>query len=86
MPVFSSYEWQYAGACVDADPPVFFHPEGERGPSRRQPDQDALAVCAACPVVPACRSHALTVREPYGFWSGLSEQDRERIYLRGRRP
>lgn len=82
IPVFSSYEWQYDGACADADPTVFFHPEGERGPARRQRDADALAVCATCPVVPACRAHALAVREPYGVWGGLSEHDRETIYAR----
>jgi WhiB family redox-sensing transcriptional regulator len=84
IPVFSSYEWQYDGACVDADPTVFFHPEGERGPARRQRDADALAVCATCPVTVACRAHALTVREPYGVWGGLSEDDREAIYAEGR--
>ena len=80
MPLFSSYEWQFYGACADADPTVFFHPEGERGPARRQRDADALAVCATCPVVPDCRAHVLAVREPYGVWGGLSEYDREQIY------
>ena len=84
IPVFSSYEWQYEGACADADPTVFFHPEGERGPARRQRDADALAVCATCPVMMACRAHALTVREPYGVWGGLSENDRGAIYAEGR--
>jgi WhiB family redox-sensing transcriptional regulator len=82
MPLFGSYEWQLDGACTDVDPTMFFHPEGERGPARRQRDADALAVCAACPVVSACRAHALTVREPYGVWGGLSENDREALYAR----
>jgi WhiB family redox-sensing transcriptional regulator len=80
MPVFSNYEWQFSGACTDADPTVFFHPDGERGPLRRRRDARALALCAVCPVVPACRAHALSVREPYGVWGGLSENDREAIY------
>ena len=79
MPLFSSYEWQFYGVCADADPTIFFHPEGERGPARRQREVDALAVCATCPVVPTCRAHALAVREPYGVWGGLSENDREQI-------
>jgi len=29
-----------------------------------------------------CASHALAVREPYGVWGGLSEEDREVIYRR----
>jgi WhiB family redox-sensing transcriptional regulator len=30
-------------------------------------------------VLRQCRAHALAVREPYGVWGGLSEQDREQI-------
>jgi WhiB family redox-sensing transcriptional regulator len=33
-----------------------------------------------------CRSHALSVQEPYGIWGGLSEDERELIIAReGRR-
>jgi WhiB family redox-sensing transcriptional regulator len=42
-------------------------------------------MCETCPVLLACRAHALRVREPYGVWGGLSEDDREEIYLAGRR-
>jgi WhiB family redox-sensing transcriptional regulator len=28
-----------------------------------------------------CRQHGLTVREPYGVWGGLTEDDRESRYL-----
>ena len=31
-----------------------------------------------------CAAHALAVREPYGVWGGLSEDDRDAIYA-GRR-
>lgn len=37
-------------------------------------------MCAACPVVAQCRSHALEVREPYGVWGGLTEAEREVLY------
>ena len=30
-------------------------------------------------------AHALEVREPYGVWGGLSEDEREAIYRRQRR-
>jgi WhiB family redox-sensing transcriptional regulator len=33
-----------------------------------------------------CREHALAVREPYGVWGGLSEDDRENVYTTRRRP
>ena len=34
------------------------------------------AICRPCPAIAACRDHALSVREPYGIWGGLSEQER----------
>lgn len=80
-PVADLWEWQLDGACRTADPRLFFHPEGERGPARRDRDAAAKAVCSGCPVLRECRQHALTVREPYGVWGGLSEDDRNAAYL-----
>jgi len=37
-PVADLWEWQLDGACRTADPRLFFHPEGERGPARRERD------------------------------------------------
>ena len=79
-PVADMWEWQFQGTCRHVDPAVFFHPEGERGPARRRRDEAAKAVCATCPVVRQCREHALTVREPYGVWGGMTEQEREAHY------
>jgi WhiB family redox-sensing transcriptional regulator len=81
-PIADVWDWQFQGACRDADPAVFFHPEGERGPARSGRDLAAQAVCATCPVRRQCANHALAVREPYGVWGGLSEVDREKIYAR----
>ena len=72
-PVADLWDWQLEGACRGVSPEAFFHPEGERGPRRRNRDAAAKAVCAACPVLAECRSHALQVREPYGVWGGLTE-------------
>jgi len=81
VPVADIWEWQFDGSCRKADPQLFFHPEGERGPARHKRDAAAVAVCAGCPVMEQCRQHGLTVREPYGVWGGLTEEDREAIYL-----
>jgi WhiB family redox-sensing transcriptional regulator len=83
-PVADLWEWQLVGSCRDADPTLFFHPEGERGPARRNRDAAAKTICAACPVVNQCREHALAVREPYGVWGGLTEDDREALYANRR--
>ena len=82
IPVMEEWEWQYKGACRDLDPEMFFHPDGERGPRRRNRENAAKAVCASCPVIAACRAHALAVQEPYGIWGGLSEDDRTVILER----
>jgi WhiB family redox-sensing transcriptional regulator len=84
-PVADLWEWQLQGACREADPTLFFHPEGERGPARRNRDAAARTICGSCPVMRECREHALAVREPYGVWGGLTEDDRESYYSTERR-
>jgi WhiB family redox-sensing transcriptional regulator len=79
-PVADVWDWQLAGACRTADPDLFFHPEGERGPRKYARDAAATAICASCPVIAQCREHALAVREPYGVWGGLTEDEREAIF------
>ncbi|MEZ7851487.1 MAG: WhiB family transcriptional regulator [Candidatus Nanopelagicales bacterium] len=74
------WDWQLIGLCRGEDPNVFFHPEGERGPARVNRDAAAKAICGACPVRLQCAQHALAVKEPYGVWGGLTEDDREAIY------
>jgi WhiB family redox-sensing transcriptional regulator len=73
------WDWQLHGACRDEDTDVFFHPEGERGSARVRRETAAKAICARCPVLTECAAHALAVREPYGVWGGMSEDDREAI-------
>jgi len=80
------WDWQLHAACRGEDSDLFFHPEGERGPSRLSRELAAKSVCSGCPVMVQCASHALTVREPYGVWGGMSEDEREEIYLRRRIP
>ena len=79
-PVADVWSWQVRGACRGLDVERFFHPDGERGPAREQREHEAKAICASCPVLAACASHALRSREPYGVWGGLSESDREAIW------
>jgi WhiB family redox-sensing transcriptional regulator len=74
--------WQDNAACRGEDPDTFFHPEGERGPAREARERAAKAVCAACPVLAQCAAHALAVREPYGVWGGMSEDERRALKRR----
>jgi WhiB family redox-sensing transcriptional regulator len=80
-PVAELWDWQLRAACRGLSSEIFFHPDNERGPARSSRDAQAKAVCASCPVREPCRSHALEVKEPYGVWGGLSEDERGRIQL-----
>ena len=80
-PVADRWEWQVDGSCRSGNPDVFFHPEGERGPSHRRRDSAAKAVCLDCPVLQNCRKHALQVREPYGVWGGMTEYERQAVHV-----
>ena len=76
------WDWQLDAMCRDMDSNIFYHPDGERGTSRERRVATAKAICASCPVLTQCREHALTVREPYGIWGGMSEEEREALYRR----
>lgn len=75
-PVTSNWDWQIDAACRGLNPSTFFHPENERGRSKRQRDARAKAVCARCRVRQTCLDWAMSVREPYGVWGGLSSDER----------
>jgi WhiB family redox-sensing transcriptional regulator len=70
------WEWQLQAACRGMDISIFYHPKGEQKRAREGRIADAKATCNTCPVMRDCREHALSVREPYGIWGGLSEYER----------
>jgi WhiB family redox-sensing transcriptional regulator len=78
-PVAEVWDWQLHGSCRGESTALFFHPDGERGPARARRQAAAKAVCGRCPVIDACLKHALSVREPYGVWGGMSEEERARL-------
>ncbi|WP_129841881.1 WhiB family transcriptional regulator [Streptomyces sp. RFCAC02] len=79
------WDWQLLAACRGVDSSLFFHPEGERGAARTSREEAAKEVCMRCPVRSECAAHALSVREPYGVWGGLTEDEREELLGRARR-
>lgn len=82
-PRAESWDWQRWGQCRNMDSAVFFHPDGERGPARRNRVARAKQICHSCPVLTQCQRHALHTQEPYGIWGGLDETERRDI-LTGR--
>lgn len=81
-PVENIWEWQLHGACRGMDSAYFFHPDGERGLTRQLRADRAKAICQRCPVIQECRRHALAVREPYGIWGGMTEDERRVMLIR----
>lgn len=76
--------WQERGSCQQADPDLFFHPYGERDPSRSRRDAAAVEVCRTCPVVQQCLAYARATAQPYGVWGGETEDERwARLARRG---
>lgn len=70
--------WTDDAACRDADPGWFFAVDAAL-------QQRALEVCEGCPVLVACREHAMTVRQVHGVWGGTTEKERRSIIRRQRR-
>ena len=64
-------------ASRDIGSEPFTPPAGARGAARRPRDAAAKEVCSGCPVMTACRDHALAIREPFGVWGGLTEDERQ---------
>jgi len=76
------WDWQLRGLCRGKDSSLFFHPEGERGAARSSREMAAKEICMNCPVQMPCADHALRVREPYGVWGGMTEEEREEHHAR----
>jgi WhiB family transcriptional regulator, redox-sensing transcriptional regulator len=74
------WAWRHRAACRNADLLTFFGPDDEGVRERAVRERRAKAICARCPVIGPCASHALRHREPYGIWGGLTERERRRLW------
>ena len=79
----SATNWRSAGACLSADPDLFF-PITAKGPAQRQIAR-AKAICAECRVRLECLEFARTYDLTYGIWGGTTPEDRQRERRRKRR-
>lgn len=75
--------WRSAGACLSADPDLFF-PISSAGPAARQIAR-AKEICAGCGVRRECLEFALSQDPIYGIWGGTTAEDRQRERRRKRR-
>lgn len=72
-------QWRTAGACLDADPELFF-PVGTTGPAAAQAEA-AKRICRACAVARECLDWALSVGDIEGVCGGTTGDER-RVMLR----
>ena len=75
-------DWRDEAACRDADPELFF-PDTGIGSARARVKMAKL-ICRGCPVSATCLSWALADGQEAGIWGGLTEDERRRLYRRGR--
>ncbi|MGI9584336.1 MAG: WhiB family transcriptional regulator [Acidimicrobiia bacterium] len=75
--------WQPVALCSGNHSHLFFPPSTqERKEERERREIRAKAVCQVCPVNGECRDYAMTIREPYGIWGGLTETERRHALSR----
>lgn len=70
-------DWKQAG-CLGVDTELFYTPLArllEQGLSYRP----LRRICFSCPIWKECLQVAVQ-EEPYGFWGGLSEEERRHLY------
>lgn len=71
-------DWPDA-ACRDADPELFFHPDGEAGKARRERTEAAQAYCRTCRIQADCLQFALATLQDFGIWGGQGENQRKTL-------
>jgi WhiB family redox-sensing transcriptional regulator len=71
-------DWRHHSACRDEDPELFF-PEVKHGEPVARPKR----ICQRCPVSSDCLAWALSTRQEFGVWGGMSSGER-RAALRRR--
>jgi WhiB family transcriptional regulator, redox-sensing transcriptional regulator len=83
IPIETTGNWRSAGACLAADPDLFF-PISATGPAEQQISR-AKVICAGCEVRKECLEFAMSHDQVYGIWGGTTPEDRQRARRRLRR-
>ncbi|MGW6032731.1 WhiB family transcriptional regulator [Gordonia terrae] len=85
-PLAEGWEWQLQARCRERSIEEFYPPQAKTRKGRwerRQREHEAVALCHSCTVIQQCREYALSAREPYGVWGGLTEDERMDILYYG---
>lgn len=65
-------DWRDEGACREEPAELFFD-------GTAAAEAEARSVCLRCPVMLTCREWAISNREAYGTWGGMTERERRTI-------
>ncbi len=72
--------WREHAACLPLPAILFFGMDDNESPiERRAREEQAKAICSMCGVRGECLNYALTTKEPYGIWGGLTELERKTL-------
>ena len=64
--------WMDQALCREVDPDLWFPDKGANA-------KPAVAICQLCPVAAECLDYALTNRERFGVWGGVTERPRRKL-------
>lgn len=74
--------WRYDAACKDMTTDLFF---AERGSDTKAQNEEAKAICKACPVRFQCLHDAMLEPQPwFGIRGGLTAKERRKLEWRPR--
>lgn len=74
-----TWSWRASAACREADPTLFFQPDKEPKAHTAHRERLAKQICQTCPVMLACRGHAVRAGESHGIWGGLTAIERREL-------
>ncbi|HEY9497267.1 MAG TPA: WhiB family transcriptional regulator [Intrasporangium sp.] len=79
-------DWRDDAACLDVDPELFFT-GGYPSAWGKHPEDAARAkaICADCPVVAECLTHAYEVGDGHSIRGGLTPSQRDRLRRKAKR-
>jgi len=74
-PTTTNETWRNDALCAQTDPETFY-------PLENHSARPAKTICAMCDVTNECLAYALTNREPFGIWGGLTPRQRQKLARR----
>ena len=73
-------DWQVDALCRGNHSYLFFPPSTfERKDDRQRREARAKAICGVCNVRVQCAEFALGIKEPFGIWGGMTENERKQM-------